>query len=160
MVIAESYFGAKVLNRKLESDLLASLGKVLPYILGLYLALKFGELAYAGKLGLLFSGDVMSILFWIEMVFGVTLPLVLFATAAVRRSRSGLLVSALLVVGGVLLNRFSVSLIGLSRPVGAAYFPHWMEFVLSLGIWSAGIAAYWLIMRYVVLYEPEEQSPK
>ena len=82
--------------------------------------------------------------------------LVLFATPAVRRSRTGLLVSALLVVGGVILNRFAVSLIALARPEGATYFPHWMEFVITLGIWSAGIAAYWFIMRNVVLQNPDE----
>jgi hypothetical protein len=32
-----------------------------------------------------------------------------------------------------------------------------MEFVVSLAIWAVGIAAYWLIMRYVILYKPEEQ---
>jgi Ni/Fe-hydrogenase subunit HybB-like protein len=157
MVIAESYFGSKTLNQKLESDVLASLSKVLPYILGLYLILKIGDLAVSGKLGLLFASNVYALLFWLELVIGVILPMILLAMAAVRESRTGLLVSALLVIGGLMLNRFSVSLTALARPEGATYFPHWMEFVISLAIWSAGIAAYWLIMRYVILYEPEEQ---
>ena len=65
--------------------------------------------------------------------------------------------SALLVIVGLLLNRFDVSLVGLTRRPGPGYFPHWMEFAISLAIWSAGIAAYWFIMRYVVFYKPEEQ---
>lgn len=155
MVIAESYFGARILNHKVESNVLAGLGKVIPAILGIYLLLKIGDLAVAGEFGLLFEGSMYSLLFWLELVFGVALPMVLLALPSIRESRSGLLGSALLVIGGLMLNRFSVSLVALSRPEGAAYFPHWMEFAITLGIWSAGIAAYWFIMRNVILPEPE-----
>jgi len=86
------------------------------------------------------------------MIGGVILPMVLFSLPAVRRSNGWLLVSALLVIGGVIMNRIDVGLVALSRPPGVGYFPAWSEFAVTIGVIAAGVTAFGLVARYLPLF--------
>jgi len=69
--------------------LLSTLAKAIPYVLGLYLLLKFGDLAIEGKLNLLFQPTLLTALFWIEIIAGSVVPIVLFIrwkSARVRKA--------------------------------------------------------------------------
>ncbi len=88
MIILESSLSSRYFKRGLETHLLAKLAKALPIALGVYLVLKFGELAVAGDLGYLFTSGIMSILFWAEIIIGVVIPMVWFSIKRIRnRSR-------------------------------------------------------------------------
>jgi Ni/Fe-hydrogenase subunit HybB-like protein len=153
MVILESSISSRVFKRGLELDLLASLAKAIPFVLALYLALKIADLGIAGELGEAFNGSRNSALFLLEMVGGVILPMVLFALPAIRRNSGTLLLAASLVVGGVVLNRIDVGLLGFSRPADAAtYVPSWMEFFITIGIVAAGLIAFGLVARHLPLF--------
>lgn len=106
----------------------------------------------AGEFGRVFEGSLQSNLFLVEMVGGVLLPIVLFSLPKMRRSESGLFWGALLVIGGLILNRFNVSLMGLKSPTGASYFPHWMEFSITIGLFSFAIIAYMLTARFLPVF--------
>jgi Ni/Fe-hydrogenase subunit HybB-like protein len=149
MVIVETSLGSKGLGHHVDLEILAGLGKWLPYLLGLYLLVKLGDLLAAGELGLIFAGDLYSVLFLTEVVGGVIVPLVLFALPAMRQSRTALFWSAALVILGLILNRFNASLIALAPRPGVVYFPHPMEFAISISIVAAGILAYILANRYL-----------
>jgi formate dehydrogenase iron-sulfur subunit len=56
-------------------------------------------------------------------------------------------------IGGVVLNRFNVSLLALAHASGASYVPHWMEIAITVGIVSAGVIAYWVVARFLPLFE-------
>jgi len=152
MVILESTISSRVFKRGLETDLVAALAKVIPVVLLAYLGVKIGELVATSELGLAFEGDLEGNLFLAEMIGGVIAPMVLFSLPAVRRSNGLLLLSALLVIGGVVMNRFDVSLVGLARPEGAGYFPSWMEFVITIGIVAGGVTAFWLVAKNLPLF--------
>ncbi len=160
MVIAETSLAVKGLGHHVDLDILAGLGRALPYILGLYLVVKLGDLLVAGELGLIFSSGRYSILFLVEVVGGVIVPLVLFALPSVRRSRTALFGSALLVVFGLVLNRFNVSLMALAPRPGTVYFPHVIEFAVSIAVVSAGVLAYIMANRYLPIahHEPAADS--
>jgi Ni/Fe-hydrogenase subunit HybB-like protein len=128
------------------------LAKVIPFALFAYLGVKVGELIATSELGLAFKGDLEGNLFLVEMIGGVIAPMVLFSLPAVRRSNGLMLVSALLVIGGVVMNRFDVSLVGLARPAGVGYFPSWMEFVVTIGIVAAGVTAFGLVAKNLPLF--------
>ena len=114
---------------------------------------KIGDLAGSGELGLLTEWDLESGLFWLEMIGFVALPMVLFSLPAVRQSSAGLLFSALLVISGVILSRFAVSLIAIGRPeFAASYVPHPLEFAVTIGIVAAGVTAFGLVARYLPLF--------
>ena len=155
MVIIETSLGSKGLGHHVDLEILAGLGRALTYVLGLYLVVRLGDLLLAGELGLIFSSGLYSVLFLVEVVVGVIVPLVLFALPAVRQSRSALAGSAFLVVLGLVLNRFNVSLIALAPRPGTVYFPHPMEFAISIAIVSAGVLAYILANRYLPIVQHE-----
>jgi Ni/Fe-hydrogenase subunit HybB-like protein len=151
-VILESTISSRVFRRGLEIDLLGGLAMVIPVALLAYLGVKIGELVATSELGLAFEGDLEGNLFLAEMIGGVIAPMVLFSLPAVRRSNSLLLVGALLVIGGVVMNRFDVSLVGLAREEGMGYFPSWMEFAVTIGIVAGGVTAFGLVARYLPLF--------
>ena len=134
MAIFESTLSTKVFGHMLSLDILAGLGRVIPYILGLYLLLKIVDLMVAGELGLTFSWSPYSLLWWAEITVGVILPILLFSLPNVRQSRNLLFWTAILVIIGLIINRFNVSLLALEPRPGTSYFPHWMEFVISAGL--------------------------
>jgi Ni/Fe-hydrogenase subunit HybB-like protein len=152
MVILESTISSKVFKRGLETNLLGGLALVIPVTLLAYLGVKIGELVATSELGLAFEGDLEGNLFLAEMIGGVIAPMILFSLPAVRRSNGLMLVSALLVIGGVVLNRFDVSLVGLARPEGTSYFPSWSEFIITLGIIAGGVTVFWLVAKNLPLF--------
>lgn len=153
MVIVESSLSARVLKRSLEVQVIGKLARAIPFALGAYLLVKIYDLTISGKWPSAFQGG-MSVLFWVEMIGGVILPIVLFSLPAVRQNGQRLLAAALFVVGGLILNRFDVSLIGWARPAGAWYVPHWMELAITLGIVAGGVVAYGLAARFLPLFAP------
>jgi Ni/Fe-hydrogenase subunit HybB-like protein len=149
MVIVETSVGGARLGHHVDREIVAGLGRALPYVLGLYLLVKLGDLLVAGELGLIFTSGVYSLLFLLEISGGVIVPLILLALPAVRRNRAALLGSAALVVVGLIFNRFNASLIALDPRPGTVYFPHPLEFAISISIIAAGILAYVLANRYL-----------
>ncbi|MEW5700666.1 MAG: hypothetical protein AB1792_00320 [Candidatus Zixiibacteriota bacterium] len=94
-----------------ELDVLSSLARLVPVFLGIYLAAKVIDLTLRGVWPLAFDGSLRGILFLLELALGVALPMILLAQERVRRSTTGLLASAALVVGGVVFNRINVFLV-------------------------------------------------
>jgi len=155
MIVLESSLSAKAFGRGLEIDLLEKLARAAVAVLGLYLLVKFGELASAGELGLLFHSGLMSWLFWAEILVGAVLPMILFAVPRIRRSPRGLLVGAVCLLLGMILNRFDVSWFALHRLTDVGYLPTLPEISISVAIFSFGILAFILAARYLPLLEPQ-----
>ncbi len=139
MVIFESSLSASAFKHRVKQGILAEVGSYIPYVLGLYLVLNLGALVVSGDVTLLFEGSVASLLYLLEIIGGVIIPIVLFSMPSVRQNRKALFRAAFLVIVGVLLNRFNVSLFGLG---GAVYAPSWMEFAVTAGMVSAGVLIY------------------
>ena len=164
MVILESSLSAKAFKRGLEIDILSSLAKAIPYVLGLYLVLKLGDLVVAGELWRMFEGSARSNMFLVELVIQVILPLVLFSLPKVRKSPSGLLWGSVLVVVGTIINRINVSLIGPEMPPGIAhlptpsYAPNLIEFALTIGLISGGVLLFTLASRYLPVFPEVEET--
>jgi Ni/Fe-hydrogenase subunit HybB-like protein len=156
MVILESSASARAFHRGLELHLLGRLARAIPYVLSLYLVLRVGDLALGGKLGLLLPNQPQALLLWVELIVGAAVPIVLFSRPAVRQHPRGLLIGALLIITGVVLNRFDVSLLAQEHLGGQSYFPSLGEFAISFGIVSAGILAFAFVAKFFPLFEDEE----
>jgi len=156
MTIFEVSLGSKAVGRTADLEILSGLGRAMIYLLGLYLAVRLGELLWAGDFGLIISSHHYSLLFLLEMVLGVMLPLIFFSLPAVRKNRTALLWSALLVILGLILNRFNVSMLALDMRPGTIYFPHWMEFAISVGLVADALLVIWLAHRLLPIVEHEE----
>jgi Ni/Fe-hydrogenase subunit HybB-like protein len=144
-------------GKRLKLNLLSDLAKIVFIMLGFYLALKVTDLAINGELGLVFSEGWLSFMFLTEIVVGVIAPMVIFASRQMRQSRSGLFQGSGLVLLGLGLNRVNVALLGLQAPAGAAYFPHWIELVISLAAIVAGVLLFGLAARFLPIFQDVEE---
>ena len=167
MIIFESSLSSRYFQRGLETHLLEKLAKAIPVVLVIYAVLKFGELAVAGDLGYLFTSGIMSILFWAEILIGVVTPIIWFSIKKNRTSPNGLLTGAIIVLLGMILNRFNVSWFAVKHPdpmfylptfmSNVSYFPTLPEVAVSIGIFAAGILAFGLAAKYLPVFEDEEE---
>jgi Ni/Fe-hydrogenase subunit HybB-like protein len=165
MLVFEATLSARYFQRGIESHLLAKLTKAIPWVLGVYAVLKFGELAWAGDLGYLFSSGIMSVLFWAEILLGVAFPIVWFSIEANRNDDNRRFWGVIVLLLGLILNRFNVSWLAVKHPDPLFYLPTFMgnvkyfptlpEVMVSVGIFSAGILAFGLISKYFPVFEAE-----
>ncbi len=155
MIIVESNLSAKFLGQGLESDLLASLGKAASVVLFIYLVLKAYDLVARGATAYLTVPGLHSTLYWIEMFFGVLVPMVIFGTKRGRENPRALLASAVLVVVGVVLNRLDTTVFGWWSVTsgGPVYFPTIGEFVGTISLVSIGVVAFGLIAKNFPVFE-------
>jgi Ni/Fe-hydrogenase subunit HybB-like protein len=166
MIILESSLSARYFHRGLETHLLEKLAKVIPIILGIYLVMKFSQLAFAGDLHYLFTSGLMSLLFWAEILIGAVIPIVLFSIKRIRQSANGLLTGTVILLLGMILNRFDVSWFAVKHPDPLSYLPTFMgnvhyvpslpEVLVSVGIFSFGILAFGLAVKYLPVFDAEE----
>ncbi|MFC1846239.1 NrfD/PsrC family molybdoenzyme membrane anchor subunit [Chloroflexota bacterium] len=149
MVIFESTLSNKVFGHKLELNVLSGLARAIPYILGLYLLLKLIDLMLAGELGLLFTAYPYNLFWWSEITIGVILPIILFSMPFVKRNRNWIFWTAVLVVVGLIFNRFNVSMLALEMRAGYFYIPYWMEIAISAALVADALLVVWLAHRFL-----------
>jgi Ni/Fe-hydrogenase subunit HybB-like protein len=113
------------------------------------------DLAARGNLGLIFSSGKPSVLFLIEVVGLGVLPMLLLFTPGVRKSVDNILSCQILVILGVLMNRFNVNFLAQSAGPGS-YFPSLGEFALSIGLVSLAVFLYrWAVIALPIMSHEE-----
>jgi Ni/Fe-hydrogenase subunit HybB-like protein len=147
MVIFEANISSMTMKHQLQNDILSGLARSIPYILGLYLFLKLVDLGVRGDFNLIFTEFPVNLLWWGEIIIGVILPIVLLSISKIRESRKGLFWGAVLVVTGLIFNRFNVSMFALAMRPGYSYYPHWMEVVVSAALVADAMIVIWLAYR-------------
>lgn len=158
MVIFESTLSTRIFGHKLDVSVLGGLARVIPYILGLYLVLKVIDLMAVGELVMIFTAYPENLLWWAEIIIGVILPIIFFSFNSVRQSRSAVFWCAVLVIIGLIFNRFNVSMLALDMRPGTVYFPHWMEFAISVGLVADAMLVIWLAYRFLPIAQYDERA--
>ena len=158
MVMFESTLSSRVFGHRLGTDVMSGLGKATAYVLGLYLLLKIVDLLARGDLALVATAYPQNLLWWGEIVIGVILPIIFFSMPSVRKSRTMLFWSAVLVVLGLVFNRFNVSMLALEIRPGFTYVPHWMEFAISAALVADAMLVIFLAHRLLPMHEEEEAA--
>jgi Ni/Fe-hydrogenase subunit HybB-like protein len=168
MIILESSLSSRYFKRGLETHLLEKLAKAIPVVLAIYLLLKFGELAWNGELHYLFTSGTITALFWAEILISAALPIGWFMNKKNRQEPNALLAGAIMLLLGMILNRFNVSWFAVKHADSLTYIPTFMsdvwyfptltEVLVSMGIFSAGIFAFGLAAKYLPLFETEHHN--
>jgi Ni/Fe-hydrogenase subunit HybB-like protein len=151
MVVFETTLASTSLKLGDEMPVLTPLSRITILLLGIYLALKIGDMAVRGTFAHLLENTTQSRAFVVETFFGGIVPWVMLLIPRVRRSRRWLFSACTLIVGGVALNRINVFLVSYSPPYAdQSYFPSIGEISVTVGL----IAALMLCYRLAVTYLP------
>ncbi len=151
MVVFETTIAASSFKLDHEMKRLTPLTKITAVLLGIYMALKLGDMFVRGTYIYLLDGSYQTNSFIAEMVLGVMAPWCMLLSKKIRESKRGIFIAATMIVLGVVLNRVNVFIVGYTPPVSqTAYFPAPGEILVTLGF----IAALMFVYRFVVTYLP------
>lgn len=158
MIIFESYLSAKAFKKNLEFDLVSDIGRWIVVVMGAYVTWRFMDLLLDNKISFLFVNSVETYMFWLEIIIGAVIPIILLSLQKIRLNRVGLFVSACFVIGGFLLNRLNVSVTSLQATAGASYFPSVYEVIVTLFVVTIGVVIFNLAVQYLPVYEKTKET--
>lgn len=148
MTIFESFLSSRAFGRELEMPLLSQLAKAVVVVLMLYLTVRIQDLMSRDALHYVFEPGYQSLMFMIEIVVGVLLPLVLLLFQRIRSSRAGLFYSSALVLLGFVAHRLNTAITSMERWSTRTYVPSWQELSITLGLVAFGFVAFSFIAKY------------
>jgi len=156
MVIVESLIAARSFGLKPEMRVLGKLGRMVAPLLGVYLAFKLGDMFVRGTFVHLTTLNTASVLFMVEIVGGIVIPLRMLLSPGVQKSPPLLFTAALLVVLGVLLNRVNNFVVAYTPPYSfGTYYPSIGEISVTIGFISLLV----LLYRAAVIIFPVVSLP-
>jgi Ni/Fe-hydrogenase subunit HybB-like protein len=84
---------------------LSPLAAMAPYLLGVYIVFRLGDMLYRGTYVFLFEASASSVMFWLEFGLLTLVPFFLFMARDIRRWPGAVLTAAAMYIVGVVLNR-------------------------------------------------------
>jgi Ni/Fe-hydrogenase subunit HybB-like protein len=156
IIILEATASHKWLEQPNEGELLQILAKILPWTLGLYLALRGYSLVFLAERPL-FDRPGLNLSFILEVGVGFVLPFIMLTLKSVRENDRLRASAAGMVIFGLVLNRFNVSMFGMMDPK-QLYFPSTIETLVTVGIISAHILFFVLIAKYFPIFEHHPET--
>ena len=157
MVIFESMIASRAFKQKIEIDVLSRLGGLVAPILGVYLAFKLGDMFIRETFVYLQEFSLVSVMWTLEVVLGIVIPLRMFLSRAVLKSPILLFIASSLVILGVAMNRINNFVVAYTPPYKFdSYFPSIGEISVTVGF----IALLVLIYRVCVMIFPVISVPE
>ncbi len=159
MVIMESLIASRSFNLKPEMDVLPSLGRMVGALLGIYLAFKIGDMFIRETFVYLGQLNLQSIMFVIELLVGVIIPIRIFFSEKAVKTPGWLFTGSILVIIGVALNRLNVFLIAYTPPYAMkSYFPTIGEISVTLGFIAIEVLLYRLFVKIFPIISIPDRS--
>ena len=160
MVIFESHLSFRAFGHRLKEDVLTDIGRILLVVLVMYLLMKIYDFYSRGVWSEFFLPRMETLLFWLEILPGLIVPIILLSIRKIRLSTRGLYVAAVCTIVGFLLNRLNVSTTGFVASSGVNYFPSWMEIAITLALVSTGFFIFAMAVRYLPIFRYPETDSK
>jgi Ni/Fe-hydrogenase subunit HybB-like protein len=157
IIILEATMVHRYMGQPDESELLEVLTKILPWTLGAYLIVKLAATALLSH-GPLYDRPSLLTLFLAELIIGVIIPMFMFMQKACREDNRMQLRGASLVIAGVVLNRFNVSMFGMEQADQAIYYPSIIESLVTIGIIAAHVLFFVLLAKYFPIFEHHPET--
>lgn len=157
MVIMESMLASRSFGLKPEMHVLSKLARFIGPLLAVYLAFKIGDMVIRETFVYLTDLNLQTTMFLIEVVVGFVIPLRIFLDRKALKSPFWIFLASVLVVFGVLLNRFNNFVIAYKPPVeAAAYFPSIGEISITVGFIALEVLLYRLFVRvFPIIGQPD-----
>ncbi|MDR3435179.1 Ni/Fe-hydrogenase cytochrome b subunit [Telmatospirillum sp.] len=145
IVIFEGSLVAEAYNRPSEAPMLGKISRIISWLLIFYLVVRWGNLIYANKLGLVLTSGKYSAFFIIENVLFL-LPIILLASQRTRFNPQILFIAAVSMLLAGALYRLDLVLIAYGRE-GWHYFPSIGEILITVGFVALEILGYIVCVR-------------
>jgi Ni/Fe-hydrogenase subunit HybB-like protein len=160
MVMVESNLSARAFHRELENHLMRDLGLAAAVALLIYFVLKVYDLIARGATAYLTVPGFHSMMYWIEMFFGVLVPMLILASRRGRENPRASFASAILIVVGVVLNRLNTALLGwwAYAGTGPIYIPSLGELTVTFSLIAAGVVAFGLAVKFLPVFPKGERA--
>jgi len=156
MVIMESLTASRSFGLKPEAPVLRKLANYVGPMLAIYLAFKLGDMAIRETWVYLTEFNRHSVMWIVETLIGVVIPIRLFFWKKAMRSNKILFIASMCVIVGVFLNRFNNFVIAYHPPYATeSYVPSIGEISVTLGFISLEILIYRLLAKiFPVITQP------
>jgi Ni/Fe-hydrogenase subunit HybB-like protein len=148
MVIIESIIASRSFGLKPEIEVLSQLARMLGPLLGIYLAFKIGDIFIREAFIYFQEISLESVMFIIELLIGVIIPMCIFFSQKALRSPGWLFTGSIMVVLGIVINRINAYLISYT-PLYAvkSYFPSIGEISVTLGLTAIAVLMYRIFVK-------------
>ena len=160
MVSFESLVSGWLYKRKPETHLIAKLGIAAVWVLGIYLAVKLGELIISGDFGLIFNGSWQSTVYIIEMLISTIIPIIIFSIPRTRNNVNWQFAGSFMVVFGMAFNRINVGGLTMVGTTGEFYLPSWTEISITAGVISAAILVFLFVIEKFNIWDRPPVDPE
>jgi len=149
-VVFEATFSSKAFGRKLETPMLITLQKAAAWVGFAFVAIRFLDLLFRGRLPLMLTLDLYGIVFWVETI--LFLVPVFFVLSSKTPSLGTIFRGAMCVALAGALYRFDTYLVAFDPGPGWHYFPSVSELFISIGLISIELAVFVaLVKRFPIL---------
>ncbi len=157
MIILVSLINAKTFKLKPKMPVLSRMSSYVGPLLGVYLSFKIGDIVIREAFVYLGQFTLQSVMFYIEVIVGIIVPLFLFLNKKVLNSPKLLAIACSFVIFGVVINRINNFLVAYKPPYADyLYYPTIYEILVTLGCASVIILLYrWFAMFFPVV-SPEQ----
>jgi len=155
MTVFESYHSSRTYGYKFELKLLSSLVKAIPWVLGIYFVIRTGELIITGKYIYLLQGGFPAVMYILEMIFGVLIPIFFFSDPHTRNEVHGITWAAAFTMAGLIMNRLNAALVFMN---GSFYLPSWEEVAVTVGLTCLGLIMFDAAVRFLPMFP--DPTPK
>lgn len=142
-------------NQPEDSRIVTGLGTGIIWATLLYLVLKLGELMWAGELSALLAPGRATFLMSLELVAGAAIPAALWFLPGWRYYQPVQWSIPLLILFGVLMNRFNATMFAQILPPGVTYSPHILEWISTIGIIAGAMLVWYLGARFLAMREAD-----
>jgi Ni/Fe-hydrogenase subunit HybB-like protein len=149
MICFEGFLSWRFLGHPPRMDLLPNLARVMALILVVYFVFRIEDLALRGALPLAFAAGLPALLFWLENLLFVIVPVLIVLRTARRMSTRALFATSLCAVIGFVMHRFNVAVTGMQLIHPTGYFPTWQELVISMSLIGLGFIAAGLAVTFL-----------
>lgn len=146
MVVFESSISSRVYKLADETSMLTKIARIMAWVLGFYLIIRFQNIFMRGQMSNAFSGTFLGNMFLLENLM-MLIGFFILAYPGYRSNPKLLFVAAVAVLVGTSLYRFNTYIIGFDPGTGWKYFPSVGEQMITYGLIAFEIAAYGVFVK-------------
>ena len=156
MIIFESYLNARAFYSSLRLKILSELSLAVLTVLIIEFLLKFFDLMLSGKLMYLFTASMETSLFYLEIIVGTFIPIIILSNKNNRENKGMLFIASGMVISGFILNRMNVCITGMVASSGVKYFPSIDEITITFMLLVFALLAFRFVVRNFRVFDDEE----